>query len=181
MNTISEPGRLSKLVWIDIGMDVDGLLAELEKVPGRVYNLRQKIAPLKAELAMLQARFESKGRSPSHYDISRSMLLSSLKEDIRAAYNRKPEFKEDAKGNKTRMPLTDGRAEDAAHASLLYKQLVEEADEQRRRIADLGREIGGYFDSIEAWRGKKEFLLAKLEQAKALTFAFSAEARLTPR
>ena len=64
MTATADTGRLARLVYADADMDVPGLLAELESVPERIYSLRQKIAPLRAELRMLEARFASKGRSP---------------------------------------------------------------------------------------------------------------------
>lgn len=176
----TDPGRLSRMVYADLDIDVPGLEAELEAVPRKVYALRQKIAPLRAELRMLQARFESKGRSPSHFDIQRGLLLSELKEEARVLYDRDPKFKEAAKGRQVKIELTDGRAEDIAHAHPRYHRFVEEAEDQQKRIADLGREISDLYDRVEVWKGRKEYLTQKLEQARALTYAWSAEARLTP-
>lgn len=173
-----DPGRVRALVQHETGIDTDGLLAELEQIPRKVYAIRQELAPLKAELAMLEARFESKGRSPSHFDIARSFLLSELKEEARVLYNRDPEFKEDAKGKKTKIVFTDGRAEDWAHASPRYRKFIEEADEQRRRIAELRDAAGRLYDKLEMGKGRKEFILQKLEIAKSQTYLLSSQMKL---
>lgn len=173
-----EPGRIRELVQHETGIDVDGLLGEMEQIPRKVYAIRQELAPLKAELVMLEARYESKGRSPSHFDIARSFLLSELKEEARVLYNRDPEFKEDAKGKKTKIVFTDGRAEDWAHASPRYRKFIEEAEQERRRIAELRDLAGRLYDKLELGKGRKEYLLQKLEQAKAQTYLLSSQMKL---
>lgn len=177
MNT-PEPERIRALVQHETGIDTAGLLDEMEEIPRKVYAIRQQIAPLKAELAMLEARFESKGRSPSHFDIARSFLLSELKEEARVLYNRDPEFKEDAKGKKTKIVYTDGRAEDWAHCSPRYRKFIEEAEQERRRIAELRDRAGRLYDKLELGKGRKEYVLQKLEIAKAQTYLLSSQMKL---
>jgi chromosome segregation ATPase len=162
-----------------IGYDVDGLLKELEELPKRIYALRQKINPLRSEMRMLQERFASKGRSSSHYDLQRLVLLSELKEEARVLYRRDPEFKEDSKGRTIRIELTDGRAEDIAHAHPRYRKFIEEADAERKRISEINKELGPLFDKIEVWRGRKEFLVNTIEIAKAMVYGWNASTKLT--
>lgn len=176
--TTDDPGRVAALVAQETGIDTSGLLAELEGIPRKVYKIRQEMAPLRAELAMLEARFESKGRSPSHFDVTRSFLLSELKEEARVLYNRDPEFKEDAKGKKTKIVFTDGRAEDWAHANPRYRKFIEEAEAQRARIAELRAAISAFYDKLELGKGRKEYILQKLEQAKAQTYLLSSQMKL---
>jgi hypothetical protein len=83
-----EPARIRALVQQETGWDVDGLLSELESIPRKVYDIRQELAPLRSEMRMLEDRFASKGRSPSHWDIERGVLLSELKEEARILYYR---------------------------------------------------------------------------------------------
>lgn len=174
-----DAGRLLRLISTDAGVDISGLLDELEKVPQQIFKIREKIAPLRAELRLLQSRYESKGRSPSNWDVERGMLLSELKEEARRNYKLRPDTKDTSRG-KVAVELTDGRAEDLAHASPRYIEFVAKADTERRRIADLGKEIGVLFDKMETWQGRKEFLVQKIEMARAFVYAFAAEARLTP-
>jgi len=173
-----ERARVADFAHQETGIDADGLLRELEAIPRKVYKIRQEMAPLKAELAMLEARFESKGRSPSHFDISRSFLLSELKEEARVLYNRDPEYKEDTKGKQTKIVFTDGRAEDWAHASPRYRKFIEEADGQRMRIAELRAAVSGFYDQLELGKGRKEFILQKLDQAKARVYLLSSQMKL---
>lgn|GEM_PF-5625265 len=177
---MTEP-RLKLLVAQDTGYDVDGLLRALEELPRRVYALRQRVAPLKAELAMLKARYDSKGRSPSHFDLQRSLLLSELKEEARDAYERDPKYRTDSRGRQTKIELTDGRAEDLAHASLRYRKFLEEAEADWRRIGELGKEISQLWDKIESWRGRQSYLIQALEMSRAHVYAWSAEARIADR
>jgi predicted nucleic acid-binding Zn-ribbon protein len=169
VSTTEDAGRLRLLIDQDTGYDVDGLMREYEKIPRAIYNLRQQIAPARAELAMLKARYDSKGRSPSHFDLQRSLVLSELTEEIRDSWERDPEKKR---------KLTDGRAKDMAHAHKRYRDLMAEARDDWKRIGELGAQISKVFDKIEGMKGRKEFLAAKLEQVKALTYAWSAESRL---
>lgn len=170
-----DAGRLLHLVEQDVGWNISGLLQELHDVPRRIFAVREKVAPLKAELAMLKARYESKGRSPSHFDIRRSLLLSELKEEARVIYYRNPDFKEAAKGRQVRIELTDGRAEDIAHAHPRYRKFVEEAEEDHRRIAEIGKQLSPLFDRIEGLRGRRDYLIQRIEMARALTYAWKAE------
>lgn len=172
------PARVAEFAQQETGIDADGLLAELESIPRKVYKIRQELGPLKAELAMLEARFESKGRSPSHFDITRSFILSELKEEARVLYARDPEYKEDAKGKQTKVVFTDGRAEDWAHASPRYRKFIEEAEGQRNRIAELRAAVGALYDKLELGKGRKEFILQTLEQAKARTYLLSSQMKL---
>ncbi len=174
-----DAGRLLRLVSEDAGMDIAGLLRELEAVPRKKYAIRQKLAPLKAELTMLQARYASKGRSPSFWDVERSMLLSQLKEEARQSYNRNPDLRTDPKtGREVKIELTDGRAADAAHADPRYREFVEKSKAEQRRMNEIGKQIGLLFDRLEVWKGREKFLLTKLEEAKALTYAYNSSARL---
>lgn len=101
-----------------------------------------------------------------------------LKEEARVLYNRDPEYKEDTKGKKTKIVFTDGRAEDWAHASPRYRKFIEEAEGQRARIAELRAALGGFYDKLELGKGRKEYILQKLEQAKAQTYLLSSQMKL---
>jgi chromosome segregation ATPase len=173
-----EPARIRALVQQETGWDCEALFVEMEATPQKMYALRQKIAPLRAEMKMLEDRFASKGRSPSHWDIERGLLLSELKEEARIIYARDPDLKTDAKGNESVIPLTDGRAEDIAHAHPRYRKFVEESQADRRRIREIGGEVGKLYDRLEAWKGRREFLRSKLEQIKAETYLLSSQMKL---
>lgn len=173
-----EPARIRALVQQETGWDAEGLLAELEALPRKIYSIRQKLAALRSEMRMLEDRFASKGRSPSHWDIERGLLLSELKEEARIIYARDPEMKTDAKGNESVIPLTDGRAEDIAHAHPRYRKFVEESQADRRRIREIGRGVGTLYDGLEGLKGKREFIRAKLEQLKAETYLLSSQMKL---
>lgn len=165
-----DAGRLLALVSQEAGYDVPGLFREYEQVPQRIYALRQRIAPLKADIAMLQARFEGKGQQASPYDDERKILLAELKEDERDRWERdRPDDK----------PLSDARAEDKARASKIYRDFVADAKKERDRIVSLGREVGKLYDKIEAWKGKQEYLSKLLDQCKAVTYVVNSEARFT--
>lgn len=167
-----EAGRLLSLISEEAGWDIPALFREYEAVPKKIYGYRQRIAPLKAEMALLQARYEAKGQQPSQYDDERKTLLAELKEDERDRWERE---------NESDKPLSDGRAEDKARASKRYRDFVREAGEERRRIADLGRQVGELYDRIEVWKGRKEYLEKLLDQCKAVTYTYGSEARLVPR
>lgn len=177
----TDPARVLASVVHDIGLDLPGLLKELESIPRRIYRLRKKIAPLKAEMKLLQSRYESKGRSPSHYDLERTILLSKLKEDARAIYKRNPEFRQTNAGKQVievRQELTDGRAEDIAHGSPSYTAFVEQGEADRRRIAELGKEIGEHYNVIEGLKGREKYILQTIDIGKMLGYNRSAEAKL---
>lgn len=177
----SDPARVLALVTQDIGLDLMGLLKELENIPRRIYRLRRKIAPLKAEMKLLQSRYESHGRSSSHYDLARTVLLSKLKEDARGIYKRNPEFRQTNAGKEIleiRQELTDGRAEDIAHGSASYTAFVEQGEADRRRIAELGKEIGEHYNVIEGLKGREKYILQTLDIGKMLGYNRSGEMRL---
>lgn len=174
----NDPGRTTAFVAHETGWDVDGMMRELEGLPQKFFGLRQKIAPLLAEKRAIEDRFASRGRSPSVWDVERSLLLSELKEEARVIYSRNPDTRTDAKGNETVVTMTDGRAEDVAHAHPRYRKFVEESRAERQRARELGREVGKLFDRLEAWKLRRDFLKIKLEQIKAETYLLNGQARL---
>lgn len=174
-----QPGDLLATVQASIGWDLDGLLRELEAIPGQVREIREKIAPLRAELKMRQERYASRGRSPSHSDIIRSTLMAKLKEEERQKYNACPDSRTDAKTERTvKIELTDGRCEDLAHARTEYQEFVRNVNREHKRIAAIGRELGPLYDQLELIRGRKEYLTQRLEIAKALIYAFNSTSKI---
>lgn len=170
---MSQPdaGRLLALVSHEAGWDIPALFREYEQIPQKIYALRQRINPLKADIAMLQARFEGKGQQASPYDDERKILLAELKEEERDRWEReRPEDK----------PLSDARAEDKARASKLYRDFVADATKERDRIVSLGKEVGKLYDKIEVWKGRQEYLSKLLDQCKAVTYVVNSEARFSP-
>jgi hypothetical protein len=174
----NDPGRTTAFVAHETGYDVDGLLREMEDLPQKFFGLRQKLSPLRAEKGAIDDRFASRGRSPSMWDVERSLLLSELKEEARELYNRSPQFREDSKGNQVKIELTDGRAEDIAHAHPRYRKFVQESIDERRRARELGKQIGKIYDRLEAWKRRSEYIKLKLEQIKAETYLLNGQARL---
>jgi hypothetical protein len=172
------PGRVTALVSHETGYDVDGMLRELEEAPKKYWEMRQKVGPLLAEKRAIEDRYISRGRSPSLWDVERSLLLSELKQEARDAYSQKPDYKTDAKGNQVKIELTDGRAEDIAHAALRYRTFVDDTKAERRRARELKKELGKLFDKLEAWKLRREYLKIKLEQIKAETYLLNGQARL---
>lgn len=182
MSNSDDRGRLLALVSHEAGYDVDGLFREYEGVPKKIFSLRQRLAPLRADMRLMQARYESGGaHQPSAYDEARKTLLAELKEEERERYNQTPETYTNAKGQEVVKELTDGRAEDLARASRRYRVFLEEAAQERRRIVEMGREVGEIMDKIDVWKGRQEYLARLLDQCKACTYALGQEARLTPR
>lgn len=178
MSTPPDAGRLLALVSTDIGWDIAGSLKALEAIPGQIHAIRERIAPLKAELKMLEAKYASKGRSPSHYDIQRSVLMSKLKEEARRMYEANPNYRTGPKGQQIKIELTDGRSEDMAHAAQEYKDFVRRASHDQKRIGQIGKELGPMYDEIERLRGAKEYLMERINMAVALTNAWGRESRL---
>lgn len=176
--TTDDPGRVTALVSHETGYDVDGMLRELEEAPKKYWEIRQKIGPLLAEKRAIEERYTSRGRSPSMWDVERALLLSELKEEERDRYNAEPDYKTDGKGNKVKIELTDGRAEDRAHAALRYRTFVADSKAERQRARDLKRDLGKLFDKLEAWKLRREYLKIKLEQIKAETYLLNGQARL---
>ena len=174
----NDSGRVTALVSHETGYDVDGMLRELDEAPKKYWEIRQKIAPLLAEKRAIEERYTSRGRSPSMWDVERSLLLSELKEEARDAYSQNPAFKTDARGNEVRIELTDGRAEDKAHAALRYRKFIEDSKIERQRARDLKKALGILFDKLEAWKLRREALKIKLEQIKAETYLLNGQARL---
>lgn len=175
----TDPGRLMALASQEAGYDIPGLFREYETIPKHIYGLRQKISPLRAEQRLLQARYESGGaHQPSAYDEARKNLLAELKEEERERYKQKPDTYQNAKGQEIERELTDGRAEDLARASRRYRVFLEEAANDRRKIVDLGKQIGALMDKIDAWKGQQEYLARLLDQCKACTYVLNAEARM---
>lgn len=170
-----EHGYLSATIHAAIGTDVDGLVEELGKIPERIFEIREKIAPIRAELKMRQERYASRGRSPSHADIIRATLMAKLKEEVREAYNIDPDQRVDARGN---LELTDGRCEDIAHAKPEYQDYVRKTNAEHRRISELGKLLSPLYDELEKLRGIKEYLNQYIEVAKAKIYAFNATSRL---
>lgn len=173
-----DPGRLTRLVSDDIGWNIAGALREAESIPERIHEIRLKMAPLRSEQKELEAKYASKGRSPSHYDVQRSVLMSKLKEAARQMYDANPNFRTDSKGNQVRIELTDGRAEDMAHAAQEYKDFVRKASRDQKRLAQIGRELSPMFDQIERLKGIAAYLKMRHEAAVALTNAWARESRL---
>ncbi len=173
-----DPGRVTALVSLETGYDVDGMLKENDDIPKRIFSLRQQISPLLAEKRAIDARYIAKGRSTSLWDVERGILLSELKEEARVLYNRDPDFKEDAKGNQTKIELTDGRAEDIARGHPRYRKMIEESRDERKRAATLGKELSKLFDKLEAWKRRADALKIKLEQIKAETYLLNGQLKL---
>lgn len=174
-------GRLLALVSQEAGYDIPGLFREYEAVPKKIYAIRQRMSPLRAEMKLLQARYESGGaHQPSAYDEARKNLLAELKEEERERYKQSPDTYTNARGQEIERELTDGRAEDLARASRRYRLFLDEAALERRRIVELGREIGTLLDKADAWKGTQEYLSKVLDQCRAATYAVSNEMRLSP-
>jgi chromosome segregation ATPase len=173
-----EHGYLSATIHAAIGTDVDGLVEELGKIPERIFEIREKIAPIRAELKMRQERYASRGRSPSHADIIRATLMAKLKEEVRTAYNEDPDQRVDSKGNLVKIELTDGRCEDIAHAKQEYQEYVRKTNAEHRRIAELGKQLSPLYDELEKLKGVREYLNQYIEVAKAKIYAFNATSRL---
>jgi len=175
----SDPGRILTMASQEAGYDIAGLFREYETIPRKIYSFRQKLVPIRADMRLLQARYESGGaHQPSAYDEARKTLLAELKEEERERYYQNPPTYTNAKGQEIVRDLTDGRAEDLARASRRYRVFLEEAAEERRRIVDLGRRAGEIMDKIDAWKGKQEYLARLLDQCKAVTYAMKAEMNL---
>lgn len=174
-----DPGYLLSTVQTAIGWDVAGLATALEAMADETLAVREKIAPLRSELKMLQERYASKGRSPSHSDIIRSTLMAKLKEEERMKYNACPDTRVDVKTEKSvKIELTDGRCEDLAHAREEYQEFVRKTNRDHRRIGHLGKELAPLYDRLEFLRGKKQALLERLEIARALIYSFNATSRI---
>jgi len=175
----NDPGRILAMASREAGYDIEGLFREYEMIPRKIYAFRQKLAPLRADVRLLQARFESGGaHQPSAYDEARKTLLAELKEEERERYYQNPPTSTNAKGQEVVRDLTDGRAEDLARASRRYRVFLEEAAEERRKIVALSRQVGEILDKIDAWKGKQEYLARLLDQCKAITYAMKAEMNL---
>lgn len=181
MSNREDAGRLLSVLSHDFGMDIEGMLRELEEIPSRMKVGKGKIAPLKAEQDLLRSRFDARALQPSQFELERRILLSELKEEQRILYNRDPEFRTDSRGKNVKVELTDGRAEDLAHGHPRYARFVDEGRTDRRRLAELAAELRTLYDAMDVLKAKKAFLLAKLEQIKAMTYAWNGEARLSPR
>jgi len=173
-----DPGRTTAFVAHETGWDVDAMMRELEEAPKKYWEIRQKIGPLLAEKRAIDDRYASRGRSPSMWDVERSLVLSEITEEVRDAYNANPAFKTDAKGNKIKIELTDGRAADMAHAALRYRTFIKDSKIERQRANDLKKELGTFFDKLEAWKLRREFLKIKLDQIKAETYLLSSQMKL---
>lgn len=173
-----EPGRVTALVSHETGYDIPGMLKEQDEIPKRIFSLQQKISPLRAEKRAIDARYFAKGRSTSLFDIERGILLSELKEEARVLYNRDPDFKTDGRGNKVKVELTDGRAEDMARGHPRYRKFIEESRDERKRALELGKELGKLYDKLDAWKRKADALKVKLDQMKAETYLLNGQARL---
>jgi hypothetical protein len=181
VSTPDDAGRLAAIVFRDIAMDVPAMLNELEDIPQRIHNGKRKLLPLKAELDMLRERYNARAQQPSQADLERRVLLSELMEEARVLYNRDPDYKEDAKGNRTVIQMTDGRAENWAHGHPRYAAFVKTMAEERKRMAELSGQCREIYDVIDRHKMRFNVLQIKLKQAEGLEHAWSAEARLTPR
>jgi hypothetical protein len=168
----SDAGRLAEIVFRDIGMNVPGMLRELEAIPERIHQGKQALLPLKAELDMLRERYQARAQQPSQADLERRILLSELMEEHRVLYGRNPDRKEDGKA----IPLTDGRAENAAHAHPRYRNYVAQMAAERKRMAELSNECRKIYDGIDKLKMKMGVLQQKLQQAANLEKAWSADA-----
>lgn len=152
-----DSGRLLALVSQEAGYDIPGLFREYEQVPKKIFEYRQRMAPLRAEQKGLQARYESGGaHQPSAYDEARKNLLAELKEEERERYRASPETYTNAKGQTIERELTDGRAEDLARASRRYRLFLEEQS-QRSTIRS--------GSTWKTWSGKGRWKKAKTERA----------------
>lgn len=173
-----DPGRVTQFVTHEVGWDVEGLSREMDAMPQRIYSLRQKISPLRSEVVMIEDRYASRGRSISIWDADRTVLLSELKEEARVIYNRNPDFKTDGKGNQVKIEMTDGRAEDVAHAHPRYRKFLQEARDERKRAKEVRTEMGKLYDKLEAWKNRREAIKSRLEQVKADTYLLSSQMKL---
>jgi chromosome segregation ATPase len=171
-----DAGRLASLVFHDIGMDVPGMLKELEAIPERIHEGKRRLLPLKAELDDLRERYQSRAQQPSQADLERRVLLSEIMEEERVLYNRDPDFATDAKGNQKKIELTDGRAENRAHAHPRYRAYVERMREERKRMAQLSAQCREIYDVCDRHKMRMGVLQQKLQQAGNLEKAWSAEA-----
>lgn len=159
-------GRLMYAICEAADMNVPGMMAELKKIPGVVYKLRQQAAPLKTERAMLQTRFESgKNKSTSLFDLARASLLARLKEKAR---KNAPEGKR----------ISDDRAGDLAHLDPEYEAFIQEARDQQIRIADLSSKLDDIYNQIEGWQTKREHIVNLLGVFKSVAYAYGEEAKL---
>lgn len=101
--------------------------------------------------------------------------MSQLKEEARASHAR--EYAAKPEGGKFK-EMTDGRAEDIAHASPNYRKLLDDAKADHRRLAELAQLMGEIYDKIEKLEMRRGVLVQRIEQCRAMTYAWKAEARL---
>lgn len=174
--TEGDKGRFLALLAHDIGWDIDRLHRDHHAIPGQITALREKLLPLKVERQRISALYQSKGTQPSLFDLERRFLLSQLKEEARAAHARQEASKGDGEKRKE---MTDGRAEDIAHASPNYRKLLDDAKADHRRLAELAQLMGEIYDQIEKLEMRRGVLVQRIEQCRAMTYAWKAELRLT--
>lgn len=178
----SDAGRLAALVFRDIGMDVPGLLKELEQIPKRILAGKRRLRPLKLELDGLREHYSARAQQPSQADLDRKALLSELMEEARTVYNQRPDLKDDPKkGGKVKIELTDGRAEALAHAHPRYRDRLAQMSADRKRMAELAGLCREIYDVLDHHKQRMAVIRDFLKHAEGLEHCWSAEARLTPR
>lgn len=177
-NTDRSAGEFQGRLAPDVGGDPEAILQRFREQVEAVAIANRRIAGLKARMAQLEARYGRSGTAGSHWEHDRKQLLAEIAEDVRLRYQKDPDMVTDAKGNTREAPLTDGRCSDMAHAEVRYKRFLAESLREREEYAKLHAELSDAFADQEKERGVQEYLRARLDMMKSLTYAWAAEARL---
>lgn len=150
-----------------IGTDPEQVLHLYRQQVDRVHEVAVEIARIKGDLARLASAQGARGQS-SHWDHARKSLLAQIAETRRAELLAASE------------KVTESALDSYAHAHRDYRAFLDrgrqELEEYEHRQADLSEA----FANLEREKGVLAYLEARLAILKATTYAYSAEARLTP-
>lgn len=151
------------------GVDVEAILQDFRDAADKVAAAGKDIARVKAEMSLLVARHGRGGTGGSHFEYERKAKLAELMEARRADLLRKSE------------KVVESALDSYAHADPAYIKFLELARGEKVRLEELNVKLAEAFTEQELQKGIRDYLAARLDVIRGQMFAYSAEARLTPR
>lgn len=150
----------------ELGADPEALLADYRAQVDRVHEAALAVARQKAHMAMLASRFGARG-TVSHWDAERKAFLARLAEGQRAELL--------AAGSK----VSEAGLDSFAHAHADYARYLERARVELEQYEEQQAKLSELFAALDHAKGVLAYYEARLQMVRALSYAYSAEARLS--
>lgn len=151
----------------EIGTDPNVLLQQYREQVDAVRDAAYNVAMQKAHMAALASRFGARG-TVSHWDAERKAKLATLAEARREEVR--------VEGGK----VTESALDSYAHAHPDYLRYLERARVELEQYEEQQAKLSQAFADLDREKGVLAYIDARLQMVRTLSYAYSAEARLSP-